>query len=740
MARAQMAWGIDIGTTALKAVKLRRAGEKAVLEAFDIVEHDHFLTEPDLDIDEEIRHSLAKLIERTPLGRDPVFISDQGGSTFARFVKLPPVEPKKIPEIVRFEAIQQIPFPLDQVNWDYQVFQNPDAPDVEVGIFAMRKELVTKLLGNFHTSKLNIEGVQMTPLADYNTLMFNNMMEGKGTVVLDIGASHTDLVIVDQGRLWLRTINIGGNQFTDALAKSFKQEFRKAEKLKKTAATSKYARQIFQAMRPTFADLVQEIQRSIGYYNSSHRDSRLEQVVGMGSSFRLPNLQKFLQQYLGMPVIRLESLPNITAEGKVDASFNEQILTLPAACGLALQALEITRIDTNLLPVEIARQMLWRRKQPWFAATAALMVIGTGLVAARVLMDQSAFARTQRSPIHARDTAFINARSSVLSRYRQTSSSFKADHKKVMSYINLSRYRAVWPMLLNDVLGALPQAGKKYNPSSTTTPRNQRRVIIIEAMNSQYSPTLATAKLAAPTQQQQQSQFPNPMMGGMPGAMMPPGMPQPGGMPEPMPNLRGGPPMIPGYPVPTAPTGATTAAAPGAARGAGGFIMFIRGYTPAGPKFRREMLDQFRRALQNSAPKKGKGANKLFYIKVPPPQRAFVALTMRKLKGASNADVGQPWGLHVGPFAKVFAAQFMPPAAKHKRPGRHQRRDRRPRFPETPGFNRRGFPGRLPGGFEGGVGGGMGGGAKIPKMLDPDTHESMKNDYAFSIRFKVFLR
>src|SRR6185436_7055557 len=65
-----------------------------------------------------------------------------GQQSFAKFIQLPPVEEKKIPEIVRFEAMQQIPFPLDEVEWSYQLFRNPDSPDVEVGIFAMRKELI----------------------------------------------------------------------------------------------------------------------------------------------------------------------------------------------------------------------------------------------------------------------------------------------------------------------------------------------------------------------------------------------------------------------------------------------------------------------------------------------------------------------------------------------------------------------------------------------------------------------
>jgi type IV pilus assembly protein PilM len=74
------------------------------------------------------------------------------------------VETKKIPEIVRFEAIQQIPFPLEQVNWDYHTFQHPDSPDVEVGIFAMKKELVAQILSNFRAADIAVGGVQISPL------------------------------------------------------------------------------------------------------------------------------------------------------------------------------------------------------------------------------------------------------------------------------------------------------------------------------------------------------------------------------------------------------------------------------------------------------------------------------------------------------------------------------------------------------------------------------------------------
>jgi len=70
-----------------------------------------------------------------------------GNAGLARFAKLPPVEPKKIPDIVKFEAVQQIPFPIEEVEWDYQTFTSPDNPEVEVGIFAITKEKIGNALG-----------------------------------------------------------------------------------------------------------------------------------------------------------------------------------------------------------------------------------------------------------------------------------------------------------------------------------------------------------------------------------------------------------------------------------------------------------------------------------------------------------------------------------------------------------------------------------------------------------------
>ena len=138
------AWGIDLGNRALKAVKLVREGNRLRVDDFEVIEHDQILSVAGDNKESMLQSALANFLSRRQIKGIPVGVAVSGQQSFARFIKLPPVEPRKIPEIVKFEAIQQIPFPLDDVEWSYQLFTEKDNPDVEVGIFAIKKDLVNR--------------------------------------------------------------------------------------------------------------------------------------------------------------------------------------------------------------------------------------------------------------------------------------------------------------------------------------------------------------------------------------------------------------------------------------------------------------------------------------------------------------------------------------------------------------------------------------------------------------------
>ena len=400
MATPQSVWGIDVGRCALKAVRLRAGAEgKVELLAFEHIEHAKILTQPDADRAELIGAALEKFLAQHDITKDQVVIGVPGQHTLARFTKLPPVKPNKIPDIVRYEADQQIPFDMDEVIWDYQTFQREDFPDVEVGIFAMKRELIREHLLYFEQAAIEPVCVQSGPLADYNAALYDGWLGEDHTALINIGAENTDLIICTPDTLWTRTIAIGGNNFTEALVKFFKLSFARAESLKRSAATSKYGRQIFQAMRPIFADLVQELQRSIGFYLSTHRDAEINKVVGLGNAFTLPGLEKYLQQNLGLDVERPKSFSKlVTANAPNAQAFDEQLLAYTVAYGLAVQGLDLAKVQTNLLPIEMAKQVVWRKKRPTFAAAAACLVLAGGLIWFRQYTDIKALAQTTGSP------------------------------------------------------------------------------------------------------------------------------------------------------------------------------------------------------------------------------------------------------------------------------------------------------------------------------------------------------
>lgn len=386
-------WGIDVGRCALKAVKLRPGADGAMeVVAAEYIEHEKILSQPDADRPELISSALEKFLSRNDLSKDKVVVSVPGQHTLARFTKLPPVAPKRIPDIVRYEADQQIPFDMDEVIWDYQTFKQEDMPDIEVGIFAMKRELIREHLLHFEQAGIEPVAVQAGPLAVYSAAHFDEVLAADTTVIVDIGADNTDLVIATPHSLWTRNVQIGGNTFTDALVKAFKLSFSKAENLKRTANDSKYARQVFQAMRPVFADLVQELQRSIGFYSSTHRDADFQKVLLVGNAFNLPGLQKYLQQNLGMDTEVLDGLKKSKGSGDAASLLEKHKMSFYTAYGLALQGLEKSPIESNLLPIEIAKAAVWRRKKPFFGAAAACLVLAGGLIWFRQITDSSALA------------------------------------------------------------------------------------------------------------------------------------------------------------------------------------------------------------------------------------------------------------------------------------------------------------------------------------------------------------
>lgn len=408
MAKSKAVWGIDIGQCALKAVKLSYDAkeDKAVLEAFDFVEHPKILSQPDAEPDELIRSALQQFLSRNDVDEQTVYLSVPGQAGLARVVKLPPVESKKVADIVKFEANQQIPFKLDDVAWDYQLLGSGEVTegyvvDAEVGIFAIKKENVGRHLMPLDRNGVEVDTVQLAPVALYNFAAFDQFLhaqqkiespsgaaggeeaaapeeEGDTVVILDIGADNTDLVVTNGDSIWMRNLPIGGNHFTRALTKELKLTFAKAEHMKRNATKAPDPKKLYQAMRPVFQDFANELQRSIGFFSSTNRQRQIRKIIGVGNGFKLPGLQKFLQQHLQYPVEKVQGFHGLRGDSLAEPVFMENVSSFCVAYGLALQGLKQTPVQTNLLPQEIRTARMIRDKKPWTLTAAAAVLLGFG--------------------------------------------------------------------------------------------------------------------------------------------------------------------------------------------------------------------------------------------------------------------------------------------------------------------------------------------------------------------------
>ena len=374
---AKGVWGIDVSKSSVKVVRL----EGDTLTHSGVFPYDSAGTGEAPDIDAQIKSALTQIKAQYKISGEPVIFSLPSHSTFNRLIKLPPVEEAKIPEIVKYEAQSQIPFNIEEVIWDYQYVERDYQPgeEKEVILFAIKRDIVEQFLGNIAELKFNTEAVQFAPVALFNFLLRDQDIKG-ATVALDMGGDNTDLIVIDGTKFWVRNLPITGNDITKALQKAFNIPFEEAEKLKLKAGQSQQAQKIFNAVQPILRDLVNEINRSMGYYKSISKTSKFDQIILLGNSTKTLNFQKFVSQSLQLPAIRLQKLNSIAVGGGIDpGELNENLATIGTAIGLALQGIEPTTNRINLLPSIYRQKKELKRKQPFVVATAAALYLLVGL-------------------------------------------------------------------------------------------------------------------------------------------------------------------------------------------------------------------------------------------------------------------------------------------------------------------------------------------------------------------------
>ena len=371
MAKTKNGIGLDIGSNSIKIVELERSSQGIELKNASVIS---VKTKDGRPKEENVVSSLTEaVISFRKLAKSQLVVAMPGRSVIVRHFKVPSVGASRIRQIIKYEAQQQVPFPLEEVIWDYQILKSEDkaAPDINIALVAVKSGLINDLIAKISGLGIAPDLIEATSFAVFNCAKFNDTLDNGPIVLIDIGATSTDISVAKEKQLvFTRSIHIAGNDITRAIQKEQSIGFEDAEKTKHKKGNISAAVSVLET-------LSSEIHRSISFYMSQmDRKSEFRKVVLTGQSSNLKEITTFLSNSLKMEVVELNPFSNILISNErmldiVDRSPN----AWSVAIGSALTALKETDTKINLLPSELIIEKKLKKKRMPLIMSAILLIL-----------------------------------------------------------------------------------------------------------------------------------------------------------------------------------------------------------------------------------------------------------------------------------------------------------------------------------------------------------------------------
>src|SRR5436190_4984664 len=408
-----------------------------------------------------ILKALNAMIAEKGVKASNVNVCAPGFHVFSKFVKLPPVDAGKVTQIIQYEAQQNVPFPLEEVVWDYQILGTTAGGELEVLLVAIKADIVEGLFRVTEAAGLHLQLTDVSPAALCNAFRFNYGDLEDCTMLLDIGVKTSNLLFFEKGKVFSRSINLGANSITQDFANESKLKFEVAEKLKieegfvslggayeepenpNQAAISKIARQFMTRLHI-------QVNQTMQFYRGQQGGSAPQRLFLSGGASIMPYTAQFFAEKLNVPVEYFNPLRNV----QIDPSINLEELahvahSMGEVVGLGLRNLAHCPVELNLMPESTLKWQAFNQKKPYFIFTVLSLVLG--VFAIGFLFDRLAgvkAAALQKIKPHVEDQI------SKTERLKRVLTDLKKQHGDLEQLVGYVNDRYYWA----DVLAELRQA------------------------------------------------------------------------------------------------------------------------------------------------------------------------------------------------------------------------------------------------------------------------------------------
>src|SRR6266576_4990730 len=371
-----------------------------------------------------ILKALQGMLSEKGIKAKTVNVCAPGFHVFSKFVKLPPVDAGKVTQIIQYEAQQNVPFPLAEVVWDYQILGSTPTGELEVLLVAIKSDIVEGLFRVTESAGLRLQLCDVSPAALCNAFRYNYGDLEDCTMLLDIGAKTSNLLFFEKGKVFSRSINLGANSITQDFANESKKKFDAADKIKidegfvslggayeepenqDQAAISKIARQFMTRLHI-------QVNQTMQFYRGQQGGSAPARLFLAGGASIMPYTAQFFAEKLNVPVEYFNPLRNIQIDPAVNLEDLARVAhSLGEVVGLGLRNLAHCPVELNLMPDSTLRWQSFNQKKPYFIATVFSLVIMSFAVGylferlAEVKKDQQVKLEETIKPLLTNEVAF----------------------------------------------------------------------------------------------------------------------------------------------------------------------------------------------------------------------------------------------------------------------------------------------------------------------------------------------
>ncbi len=302
-------FGLDIGSTSLKAVWLSQEKDAYLLRAAASLPTPPKGMLSDAPVDQEtMAKAIRTLVQEAKITSKFVNISLAENRVYTKVIEMPVLSDKELTSAIYWEAEQSIPVPLNEITFDYTVLKRPEKTEEGANMQVLLVGAPTQVIDKYNKilalSGLTTISVETELLSTIRALSSANFPT---SIIVSIGAVGTSLAIVAGGVVvFTYFVPIGGVAITRSIASDFGFEISQAEQYKQTYgySSSEFEGKIGKSILPILNSILTEVKKAISFYAEKYQhDTPITQIILSGGSSKLPGINSFFVNNCGIEAI-----------------------------------------------------------------------------------------------------------------------------------------------------------------------------------------------------------------------------------------------------------------------------------------------------------------------------------------------------------------------------------------------------------------------------------------------------